>query len=300
MPLLVLILIAGGVAIAVAFVAWHYPTPMASPTPSLAAAKAVGRQLGHHGRLRRTITSRVNPGVATGLALTVALGVVAVGGFVIGTLAYLVRTNSRIRRTRYQRRSVERRSCGAGVRALAERPHATRLHVARRRSWRSSLPFSVYRRRAQPLDPSLSPDCARGSIVALERPQGFARPRPAHAESDHRDTRAVVPERSLHGSCCVLRRGGAGSRPRRRQAWPRSSSPVQPSVSPSPWRARASCSTCTGSPTSSQGSFSVGHGLQPAASPSGGVACFASVLQRRRPCKQLTPSSAPLTTENVS
>ena len=54
MPLLVLVLIAGGVAIAVAFVAWHYPTPMASPTPSLAAAKAVGRQLGHHGRLRRT------------------------------------------------------------------------------------------------------------------------------------------------------------------------------------------------------------------------------------------------------
>ena len=53
-------------------------------------------KLGHHSRLRRTITSRLNPGVATGLALTVALGVVAVGGFVIGTLAYLVRTNSRL------------------------------------------------------------------------------------------------------------------------------------------------------------------------------------------------------------
>ena len=96
MPLLVLFLIAGGVASAVAFVAWHYPMPMASPTPSLAAAKAVGRRLGHHSRLRRTINSRLNPGVATGLALTVALGVVAVGGFVIGTLAYLVRTNSRL------------------------------------------------------------------------------------------------------------------------------------------------------------------------------------------------------------
>ena len=35
MPLLVLILIAGGVAIAVAFVAWHYPAPMASPTRAL-------------------------------------------------------------------------------------------------------------------------------------------------------------------------------------------------------------------------------------------------------------------------
>ena len=96
MPLLVLLLVALGIAAAVAFVTWHYPTPMASPTPSLAAAKAVGRELGHHSRLRRTITSRLNPRVATGLALTVALGVVAVGGFVVGTLAYLVRTNSRL------------------------------------------------------------------------------------------------------------------------------------------------------------------------------------------------------------
>ena len=96
MPLLVLILVAVGISTAVAFVAWHYPTPMASPTPSLAAAKAVGRELGHHSRLRRTITSRLNPEITTGLALTVALGVVVVGGFVIGALAYLVRTNSRL------------------------------------------------------------------------------------------------------------------------------------------------------------------------------------------------------------
>ena len=96
MPLLVLVLVAVGVAAAVAFVAWHYPTPMASPTPSLAAARAVGRELGHHSWLRRTITSRLNPRVATGLALTVALGIVAVGGIVIGALAYLVRTNSRL------------------------------------------------------------------------------------------------------------------------------------------------------------------------------------------------------------
>jgi membrane-associated phospholipid phosphatase len=94
MPLLVLLLVALAVATAVAFVAWHYPTPMASPTSSLAAAKAVGREIGHHNRLRRTIKSRLNPEVATGLALTVALGVVVVGGIVLGTLAYLVRTSS--------------------------------------------------------------------------------------------------------------------------------------------------------------------------------------------------------------
>jgi membrane-associated phospholipid phosphatase len=94
MLLLVLLLVALSVASTVAFVAWHYPTPMASPTPSLAAAKAVGREIGHHERLRRLLKSRLDPGVATGLALTVALGLVLIGGVVLATLAYLVRTTS--------------------------------------------------------------------------------------------------------------------------------------------------------------------------------------------------------------
>jgi membrane-associated phospholipid phosphatase len=94
MPLLVLFLVAFCVAATVAFAAWHYPAGMASPTPSVAAAKAVGREIGHHSTLRRLIKSRLNPEVATGLALTVALGAVLIGGLVIGALAYLVRTNS--------------------------------------------------------------------------------------------------------------------------------------------------------------------------------------------------------------
>ena len=96
MPLLVLFLVALGVASIVAWVAWHYPTGIASPAPSVAAAQAVGREIGHHSRLRRFVKSRLNPEVATGLALTVALGAVIVGGFVIGALAYLIRTNSRL------------------------------------------------------------------------------------------------------------------------------------------------------------------------------------------------------------
>jgi undecaprenyl-diphosphatase len=94
MPLLVLLLVAVGTASVVAFVAWHYPMPLTSPTPSLAAAKAVGREIGHHERLRRLLKSRLDPGVATGLALTVALAVVIAGGIVLGTLAYLVRSTS--------------------------------------------------------------------------------------------------------------------------------------------------------------------------------------------------------------
>ena len=94
MPLVVLLLVALGVASVVAFVAWHYPMPMASPTPSIAAAKAVGRGIGHHDRLRRLLTARLDPGMATGLALTVALGMVILGGIVLGTLAYLVRSST--------------------------------------------------------------------------------------------------------------------------------------------------------------------------------------------------------------
>jgi membrane-associated phospholipid phosphatase len=98
MPLLVLFLVAFGVAATVAFAAWHYPAGMAPPRPSVAAAKVVGREIGHHNRLRRVLKSRLNPEVATGLALTLALGAVLVGGLVIGALAYLVRTNSELLR----------------------------------------------------------------------------------------------------------------------------------------------------------------------------------------------------------
>ena len=56
----------------------------------------MGRELAHHSRIRRTITSRLSPEAVTGLALTVALGAVLLGGVVLGALAYLVRTNSRL------------------------------------------------------------------------------------------------------------------------------------------------------------------------------------------------------------
>ncbi len=97
MPLLVLLLIALAAGSLVGFVAWHYPHPgLATPTPTVAAAEAVGREIGHHSRLRRTIKSRLNPEVATGLALTIALGLVLVGGLILAGFAYLVRTNSQL------------------------------------------------------------------------------------------------------------------------------------------------------------------------------------------------------------
>jgi membrane-associated phospholipid phosphatase len=94
MALLVVFVVGLAVFALVAFVTWHYPTPLAEPTPSLGAAKAVGKEIGHHGRLRRSLKSRLNPEAATGLALTIGLVLVLAGGLVIGLLAYLVRSNA--------------------------------------------------------------------------------------------------------------------------------------------------------------------------------------------------------------
>lgn len=97
MPLFALFIVALSTSAVVSFLAWHYPTPdAAAPTPTLGAAQAVGRQIGHHSRLRLALTSRLDPGVSTGLALTIALGVVVLGGIVLGFLAYLVRTDSQL------------------------------------------------------------------------------------------------------------------------------------------------------------------------------------------------------------
>jgi undecaprenyl-diphosphatase len=102
MPLLVLLLIAFTVFALVAAAAWRYPTPgaVASPpqsstaTPAVAAAESVGHTLGRHGRLLDAVERRLNPSTATGLALTIALGLVFVGGLLLGLLAYLMRTNA--------------------------------------------------------------------------------------------------------------------------------------------------------------------------------------------------------------
>jgi len=94
MPLLVVFLVALAVFGVVAFATWHYPTPLAEPTPSLGAAKAVGKEIGHHSRLRRALKNRLNPEAATGLALTIGLVLVLAGGLAIGLLAYLVRSNA--------------------------------------------------------------------------------------------------------------------------------------------------------------------------------------------------------------
>lgn len=97
MPVLLLLLVALGVGALVTVAVWRFPSAPFVPTrPTQAATEAVGHTLAHHSRLRRLLVQRLDPGVATGLALTLALGAILVGGLVLAVLAYLVRSSDRL------------------------------------------------------------------------------------------------------------------------------------------------------------------------------------------------------------
>lgn len=97
MPILVLLLVALGAGSLVALAVWRFPDAPFVPTrPTAAAAEAAGHALAQHTRLRRLLVSRLDPAVATGLALTLALVVIVLGGLVLAALAYLVRSSDRL------------------------------------------------------------------------------------------------------------------------------------------------------------------------------------------------------------
>jgi membrane-associated phospholipid phosphatase len=95
MPLLILLALALTVGLAVGFVAFRYPrTVRPSAASTLAGARTVGESVSRHPRLRAVLGRRLEPAVATGLALSVALVVAIGGGVLLGLLAYLVRSTS--------------------------------------------------------------------------------------------------------------------------------------------------------------------------------------------------------------
>ena len=97
MPILVLLLVALGAGSLVTVAVWRFPhAPFVPTRPTAATAEAAGHALAQHTRLRRLLVSRLDPAVATGLALTLALGVIVLGGLVLAALAYLVRSSDRL------------------------------------------------------------------------------------------------------------------------------------------------------------------------------------------------------------
>lgn len=94
MPILLLLGIALAAGAAVTVVVWRYPTSRIVPVhPTATATEKVGHALAHHSGLRRLLISRLDPAVATGLALSLAVVTITVGGLVLAVLAYLVRAS---------------------------------------------------------------------------------------------------------------------------------------------------------------------------------------------------------------
>ena len=93
MPLAVDLVVAVALGALAALAALVYARSPATPNrPALEGAQAVGEAVGRHPWVRRTLASRLDRSVASGLLLTAALGAAIAGGLVLGLLAYLIRT----------------------------------------------------------------------------------------------------------------------------------------------------------------------------------------------------------------
>jgi membrane-associated phospholipid phosphatase len=97
MPVLVLLALALTSGAAAGLVAFRYPRiARPSATPALDVARKAGETVRRHPSLRAVPHARLDPAVATGLALTVAFVLAIGGGLLLGLLAYLVRANSHL------------------------------------------------------------------------------------------------------------------------------------------------------------------------------------------------------------
>jgi len=97
-PLFVLVLIAAGAGAVIAWIGTAFPsTNVASPTTAATTAAAVEEAVVRHRRLRRFVAARLDPAVATGVGLSLALIVTFAGACVLAVLAYLIRSNEQLR-----------------------------------------------------------------------------------------------------------------------------------------------------------------------------------------------------------
>jgi membrane-associated phospholipid phosphatase len=93
MPIVVLLILSLAAGALVAYAGSRYPTPVVGQAPADKAAEKIETEMEQHPWLLRLVYERLDPATATGLALTLALGLAIVGGLLVGLLAYLVRSN---------------------------------------------------------------------------------------------------------------------------------------------------------------------------------------------------------------
>jgi membrane-associated phospholipid phosphatase len=92
MTLLVLVIVATGIAGAVAALSWRWPR--STEPPAAETAREAGAAIRRHPGRGAALAARLDPEAATGLALTLALVVSVGGGVLLAVLAYLVRGNN--------------------------------------------------------------------------------------------------------------------------------------------------------------------------------------------------------------
>lgn len=96
MPFLVLLGLSLAAGCVVAYAGWRYPTPVVGDAPAEGAAEHIETEMERHPWLLRLVRGRLDPATATGLALTLALGLAIFGGLLLGLLAYLMRSSDRL------------------------------------------------------------------------------------------------------------------------------------------------------------------------------------------------------------
>ena len=97
MPIALLLVISFAAGALVTLAVWRFPSTALVPSrPTAAMTEMVGHELARHRSRRRIVLGRLDPTVATGLALTLALVTVTLGGLVLGVLAHLVRSSDRL------------------------------------------------------------------------------------------------------------------------------------------------------------------------------------------------------------
>jgi len=98
MPILALLAISLSAGALVTWASRRYPTPVGTPPTEMAerAAVHIETEMERHPWLLRLVRGRLDPATATGLALTLALGLAIVGGILVGLFAYLMRTSDRL------------------------------------------------------------------------------------------------------------------------------------------------------------------------------------------------------------
>ena len=206
---LIVALVAGSLAFLAA--RWYSGSEAVPDQPAREVARAVGSAVRPQRGLRRLVTARLDRSVATGLLLTLALGVTLLGGIVLGVLAVLVRRVASIQHVDnsvadwgYRHRSAGSTSALHVVTNLGN----IRLVVVfalvlvvveliRRRSRWAFLFFVAV---------------LGGEEAAMLGGQGPGRPRQADADHRSGDARPVVPEWAFSDSCRLLRR--SRTRPR--------------------------------------------------------------------------------------